>query len=97
MCTCTHACVHAGPFVKSGDGILRENIPSCSGKNKGRSLPFSPLPLPLTFCLQAEGGILCVEEGVGTAESCGQCFGEKSAAAGLVLHCPLLCASLQLG
>lgn len=61
MGTRMHAHMHAGLFVESGDGILRENIPSCSGKNKASSLPFSPLPLPLTLCLQAEGGRLCLD------------------------------------
>lgn len=38
---CTDAHVHAGLFVESGDGIFRENIPSCSGKNSGQ---FTALP-----------------------------------------------------
>lgn len=57
MCTCRHAHVHAGLFVESGDGVLRENIPSCGGKNKGQFTALLPLP-PLTLLLQAEGGAL---------------------------------------
>lgn len=41
MGTCRHAHVHAGLFVDSDDGVLRENIPSCCGKNKGQ---FTALP-----------------------------------------------------
>lgn len=77
-CTCTHAHVHAGLFVKSGDGIFRENIPSCSDKNtRASSLSFSPLSLPLTLCLQAEGGQLYLDEDAGTAGRCWSGCGEK--------------------
>lgn len=34
--------MHAGLFVDSGDGVLRENIPSCCGKNKGQFTALLP-------------------------------------------------------
>lgn len=73
-------------------GKFRENIPSCRGKNKGQFTALPPLALPLTLRLQAEGGLLYLDEGSGTAQSWRQGFGEKSSAAGR-LHRPL-CASL---
>lgn len=95
-CTCTRAHVHAGLFVKSGDGIFRENIPSYSDKNtRASSLSFSPLSLPLTVCLQAEGGLLCLDEDAGTAGSCWQAVERKVCS--LVLHRPPLCAPFHLG
>lgn len=42
MGTRRHAHVHAGLFVDSGGGVLRENIPSCCGKNKGQLTAFLP-------------------------------------------------------
>lgn len=84
--------MHAGLFVRSGDGILRENIPSCGGKNKGQFTALLPLPLPRLYAsrLREEHYL---DWGSGTTRSCWQGFGEKSSAAGLVLHHPLLCAS----
>lgn len=95
-CTCTHAHVHAGLLVKSGDGIFRENIPSCGDKNtRASSLPFSPLPLPLTLCLQAEGGRLYLDEDAGSAGRCWQAVERKVCS--LVLHRPPAVCAFALG
>lgn len=56
-------------------------------RTRASSLPFSPLPLPLTFCLQ--------HENAGTAESSWQAVERKVCR--LVLHLPPLCAPLHLG
>lgn len=41
-------------------------------RTRASSQAFSPLSLPLTLCLQAEGGLLYLEEDAGTAGSCWQ-------------------------
>lgn len=41
-------------------------------RTRASSLAFSPLSLPLTLCLQAEGGLLYLDEDAGTAGSCWQ-------------------------
>lgn len=78
-------------------GYLEKTFLLAVARIRDSSLPFPPLSLPLTLCLQAEGGILYLDEGSGTAESCWQGFGDKSSASDLVLHRPPLCASLHLG
>lgn len=64
-------------------------------RTRASSLAFSPLSLPLTLCLQAEGGLLYLDEDAGTAEVVGRLWRERSAA--LIFIGPLLCAPLHLG
>lgn len=64
-------------------------------RTRASSLVSSPLSLPLTLCLQAEGGLLYLDEDAGTAQVVGRLWRERSAA--LILLGPLLCAPFALG
>lgn len=72
-----------------------ENIPSCSGKNKGQFSAPPPNPsssFPLSRSLKAEGETLYPDEGLRhfSAESCWLAFGEEAILQlALFLHYPL--------
>lgn len=76
-------------------GYFKKTFLLAVTRTRASSLPFSPLSLPLTLCLQAEGGLLYLDEDAGTAGSCWQAVKRKVCS--LVLHRPPLCAPLHLG